>query len=127
VDATILAAPPSKNAEKACDPEMRQTKKGNPWHFGMKAHIGTDRGTVHSLTTTSAAVADVTQMPELMHGEESEWYGDRAYWNERDRQYARSQAIRYRIQRRTTAGKPLGKLCAKGSAIGSNDPGRRIW
>jgi transposase, IS5 family len=109
VDATILEAPPStKNAQKARDPEMRQTKKGNPWHFGMKAHIGTDtRGIVHSLTTTNAAVADVTQMPELMHGQEREWYGDRAYWNETDRKYARSQGIRYRIQRRARANKPL--------------------
>lgn len=109
VDATILEAPPStKNAEKARDPEMRQTKKGNQWHFGMKAHIGTDtRGIVHSLTTTNAAVADVTQMPELMHGQEREWYGDRAYWNETDRKYARSQGIRYRIQRRAKANKPL--------------------
>jgi transposase, IS5 family len=109
VDATILAAPPStKNAEKARDPEMRQTKKGNQWHFGMKAHIGTDvKGIVHSLRTTNAAVADVTQMPELMHGEERAWYGDRAYWSEVDRQFAKTQGIRYRIQRRTTAGKPL--------------------
>lgn len=109
VDATILEAPPStKNAEKARDPEMRQTKKGNQWHFGMKAHIGTDtRGTVHSLTTTHAAAADVSQMPELMHGQEREWYGDRAYWNQSDREYATSRGIRYRIQRRTSAGKPL--------------------
>ena len=111
VDATILAAPPStKNAEKARDPEMRQTKKGKEWHFGMKAHVGTDvKGIVHSLTTTHAAAADITQMPELMHGEERTWYGDRAYWSERDREYARSQRIRYRVQRRTTAGNPLSE------------------
>jgi len=109
VDATILDAPPStKNAEKARDPEMRQTKKGNEWYFGMKAHIGTDKGgIVHSLTTTHAAAADITQMPELMHGQEREWYGDRGYWSETDRAYAHSQWIRYRVQRRTTAGKPL--------------------
>ncbi len=55
VDATIIAAPPStKNAEKARDPEMHQTKKGKQWHFGMKAHVGTDkRGIVHSLATTA--------------------------------------------------------------------------
>ena len=57
VDATIIAAPPStKNNKKARDPEMRQTRKGKDWHFGMKAHVGTDRrGIVHSLTTTDAA------------------------------------------------------------------------
>jgi IS5 family transposase len=109
VDATILAAPPStKNADGARDPEMRQTKKGNQWHFGMKAHVGTDlRGIVHSLTTTHAAVADITQMPELMHGQERAWYGDRAYWSEVDRIYARRNGIRYRIQRRSHPGRSL--------------------
>src|SRR5271163_2949557 len=63
VDATIIAAPPStKNAEKARDPEMHQTKKGKDWHFGMKAHIGTDRhGIVHSLSTTAANVHRVNR------------------------------------------------------------------
>lgn len=63
-DATIIAAPPStKNADKARDPEMHQTRKGKQWHFGMKAHVGTDtRGIVHSLATTDAAAADITQM-----------------------------------------------------------------
>jgi IS5 family transposase len=72
VDATIIAAPPStKNAEGARDPEMRQTKKGKDWHFGMKAHVGTDRrGIVHSVSTTAANVHDSTQMVKLLHGEE---------------------------------------------------------
>ena len=81
VDATILAAPPStKNAEKARDPEMHQTRKGKQWHFGMKAHVGTDkRGIVHSLATTDAKAADITQMHKLLHGEESEEFGEQAY------------------------------------------------
>ncbi len=85
VDATIIAAPPStKNAEGARDPEMRQSKKGQEWHFGMKAHVGTDRrGIVHSLTTTHAAAADVSQMSQLLHGQEREVYGDQAYWSGR--------------------------------------------
>src|SRR5680860_531950 len=64
VDATIINAPPStKNAEHSRDPEMRQTKKGNQWYFGMKLHIGADtRGTVHSLTGTDAAQADINQL-----------------------------------------------------------------
>src|SRR6185312_11635765 len=64
VDATIIAAPPStKNASGARDPEMHQTKKGKDWHFGMKAHVGTDRrGIVHSLTTTAANVHDSSYM-----------------------------------------------------------------
>ena len=90
VDATIIAAPPStKNEQRARDPEMHQTKKGKDWHFGMKAHIGTDRhGIVHSLSTTAANVHDITQMPKLLHGEEREVFGDQAYWSESHRQSA---------------------------------------
>jgi hypothetical protein len=63
VDATIIAAPSStKNADQARDPEMKQTRKRNAWHFGMKLHVGTDlRGRVHSLTATHAGAADITQ------------------------------------------------------------------
>lgn len=84
VDATVLAAPSStKNRTGSRDPEMRQAKKGNTWHFGMKVHVGTDtRGRVHSLTTTDAAQSDIGQLPELIHGEETSLYGDRAYWSE---------------------------------------------
>jgi IS5 family transposase len=74
VDATIIAAPPStKNADKARDPEMHQTKKGRQWYFGMKAHIGADAdsGLVHSLHTTAANESDVAQAHEVLHGEES--------------------------------------------------------
>ena len=109
VDATIIAAPPStKNNKKARDPEMRQTRKGKDWHFGMKAHVGTDRrGIVHSLTTTDAAGADITQMPQLLHGEEREVFGDQAYWKEADRQAARERGVRYRVNRRGTKQRPL--------------------
>jgi len=73
VDATIIAAPSStKNGTQSRDPEMKQTKKGNAWHFGMKVHVGTDkRGVVHSLRSTHAGVADITQLDELLHGQES--------------------------------------------------------
>ena len=103
VDATIIAAPPStKNADKARDPQMHQTKKGKDWHFGMKAHIGTDRhGIVHSLSTTAANVSDITQMSELLHGEEREVFGDQAYWSEAHRQAALAKGIRYRVNRRS--------------------------
>jgi IS5 family transposase len=109
VDATIIAAPPStKNAEKARDPEMRQTRKGNQWHFGMKAHIGCDtRGTVHSLATTDAAASDIGQLPKLLHGDEKEVLGDQAYWSEFHRQCAKASGIRYRINRRGTSSTPL--------------------
>jgi IS5 family transposase len=109
VDATIIEAPPStKNAEQARDPEMQQTRKGNEWHFGMKAHVGTDkRGIVHSLVTTPAGTADITQMHQLLHGQEQEVFGDQAYWSEAHRQSARAAGIRYRINRRGTRSKPL--------------------
>lgn len=104
VDATIIAAPPStKNAEGKRDPEMHQTKKGKDWHFGMKAHVGTDkRGIVHSLTTTAANVHDSTQIAKLLHGQEREVFGDQAYWNESHRQSACALGIRYRINRRAS-------------------------
>ena len=74
VDATIIAAPSStKNATATRDPEMKQTRKGRNWHFGMKLHIGTDqRGIVHTIRATDAAVADITQLPELLHWQERE-------------------------------------------------------
>jgi len=102
VDATIIAAPPStKNSQGARDPEMHQTKKGKDWHFGMKAHIGTDpHGIVHTLSTTAANVHDSTQMAKLLHGQEREVFGDQAYWNESHRQSALAAGIRYRINRR---------------------------
>jgi IS5 family transposase len=82
VDATIIAAPSStKNAERERDPEMHQTKKGNQWHFGMKAHIGVDAdsGLVHAVTTTPANEADVEQVEELLHGNEEVVHADAGY------------------------------------------------
>ena len=82
VDATIIEAPPStKNKDKARDPEMHQTKKGNEWHFGMKAHIGADAdsGLVHSVHVTSANESDVAHTHELLHGEETEVFADAGY------------------------------------------------
>jgi len=105
VDATIIAAPSStKNADGTRDPEMKQTRKGRNWHFGMKLHIGADqRGIVHTVRATNAAVADVTQLPELLHGQEREVFGDQAYWKEDDREFLESWGIRYRVNRRPTA------------------------
>ena len=106
VDATIIAAPSStKNATKSRDPEMKQTRKGKSWHFGMKLHIGTDcRGGVHSLTATHAAESDIKQLPQLLHGEESVVYGDQAYWKEEDREVFEGAGIRYRMNRRAPGG-----------------------
>ena len=82
VDATLIAAPSStKNADHARDPEMRQTKKGNQWYFGMKAHIGVDEfsGLVHHVHCTAANVADVTVTHALLHGKEDSVVGDSGY------------------------------------------------
>jgi IS5 family transposase len=82
VDATLIAAPPStKNEEKARDPEMHQTKKGNQWYFGMKIHIGADSqtGLIHSASVTAANVHDSQQVESLLHGNETRFYGDSAY------------------------------------------------
>jgi IS5 family transposase len=82
VDATIIAAPSStKNEQGQRDPDMHQTKKGNQWHFGMKAHIGVDAqsGLVHSLMGTAANVHDVTQAGALLHGQETQAWGDAGY------------------------------------------------
>jgi transposase, IS5 family len=82
VDATILHAPSStKNREQQRDPEMHQTKKGNQWYFGMKAHVGVDSKTkiIHTAVATAANVADSTVLPDLLHGEETRVWGDQAY------------------------------------------------
>lgn len=82
VDATILAAPSStKNKSGARDPQMHQTRKGNEWHFGMKAHVGVDADTklVHSVEATAANVADSKMLGALLHGEETAVWGDQAY------------------------------------------------
>jgi len=79
VDATLIAAPPStKNREKKRDPEMHQTRKGNQWYFGMKAHIGADRDSklVHTVVVTAAHVADVTKTAERLHGQEKQVHAD---------------------------------------------------
>lgn len=109
VDATIISAPSStKNQEGKRDPEMRQTKKGNTWYFGMKVHVGTDpKGLVHTVVVTDAAQADINQLPELMHGEEKVLYGDKAYWCEPDRETYEEAGVRYRVTRRGTHAKPV--------------------
>jgi IS5 family transposase len=102
VDATIIAAPSStKNATRTRDPEMKQARNGNTWHFGMKLHVGTDRkGRVHHVTATHAGAHDLTQLPALLHGEETALYGDQAYWKDADRQAYEARGGRSRMNRR---------------------------
>jgi len=87
VDATIINAPSStKNQGKARDPEMHQTKKGNQWYFGMKAHIGVDSKTklIHSIVATPANEHDKHALPQLLHGNERRVYGDSAYSSQKE-------------------------------------------
>ncbi|MDP2378387.1 IS5 family transposase [Reyranella sp.] len=82
VDATIINAPSStKNADKARDPDMHRTRKGNQWYFGMKAHIGVDSRskTIHAVVATAANVADSSVLADLLHGGETRVWGDQAY------------------------------------------------
>ncbi|WP_342335284.1 IS5 family transposase [Burkholderia pseudomallei] len=82
VDATLIGAPSStKNREKARDPEMHQTRKGQQWYFGMKIHVGVDSqsGLTHSAVVTAANVHDKHPLPQLLHGQEQRVYGDKAY------------------------------------------------
>lgn len=115
VDATIIHAPSStKNKSGQRDPEMKQGRKGKTWYFGMKVHTGTDkRGLTHSLTVTDAGQADIKQMPDLLHGEEREIYGDQAYWKESDREDFERQGIRYRVNRRRKGKSPLSERWKK--------------
>ncbi len=87
VGATIISAPSStKNRTEERDPEMHQTKKGNQWYFGMKAHIGVDSRTklIHSVAATAANVHDSQVVPALLHGKETRVWGDAASSGQRD-------------------------------------------
>ncbi len=87
VDATIIGAPSStKNADKARDPDMHQTRKGQQWYFGMKLHIGVDSqsGLAHRAVVTAANVHDKHPLPELLHGNERRVYGDSAYASQKE-------------------------------------------
>ena len=103
VDATIIEAPAStKNRNRERDPEMHQTKKGNQWHFGMKAHIGVDSetGIVHSLSATAANVHDVTEAPNLLHGGETVVWGDAGYQGVSKREENKDLKVEWRVAMR---------------------------
>ena len=100
VDASIIDAPSStKNKDKSRDPQMHQTRKGNQWYFGMKAHIGVDlhSGLVHSLTGTAANEADVNQTATLLHGKEQQVYADAGYIGADKREELKDLNLTWRI------------------------------
>ena len=109
VDATILAAPTStKNRDQARDPQMGSTKKGTTWHFGLKAHVGSDpQGRVHTVVVTSASVHDSQMMDECLHGDEQVIYGDKAYVDAQRQQDAQAEGIEWRVLRKATRGRKL--------------------
>ncbi len=110
VDATIISAPSStKNSTGKRDPEMRQTKKGNQWHFGMKAHIGVDAesGLVHTVTGTGANVHDVTETGALLHGQESTVFGDSGYTGAHKREENKGRAVHWHIAAKPSAVRKL--------------------
>ena len=118
VDATLISAPSStKNASGERDPEMKQSKKGNQWHFGMKAHIGVDAesGLVHTVIGTSGNVNDVVPANSLLHGEEATAYADSGYRGAHKRPDAKPGvtwqiAVRPSDRRRLKAGPKLGAI-----------------
>jgi len=113
VDSAIISAASStKNREKKRDPEACQTKKGNTWYFGYKAHIGVDRdsGLAHHVEATCANVHDVTMVPKLLTGEEETVNGDSGYLGAEKREEAvthnkRRKRIQYKINRRPSQSK----------------------
>ncbi|MFC1861322.1 IS5 family transposase [Chloroflexota bacterium] len=110
VNATIINAPSStKKRDKTRDKEMKQTKKGNQWYFGMKAHVGTDtgRGLAHSVAVTNAAVHDLRVIDELIHVEELAVYGDKAYASEEKKRENEAKSIEWCINRKANRGKQL--------------------
>lgn len=110
VDATLIAAPPStKNREGERDPEMTQTKKGNQWYFGMKAHIGVDdqSGLVHTVVGTTAKTSDMSQFGELLHGDEERVSADRGYDYPQIHARLEENLIEDWVARKARPGKPL--------------------
>jgi len=118
VDATIIEAPSStKNKDGTRDSEMHQTKKGNQWHFGMKAHIGVDAdsGLTHTLVTTAANVSDITQAHALLHGDETTAFDDAGYQGVERRQENEKSAVTWHValrpgKRRTLPDTKTGRL-----------------
>jgi IS5 family transposase len=118
VDATIIAAPSStKNKAGERDPEMHQTRKGNQWYFGMKAHVGVDEslGLIHSLETTPANESDINVADKLLHGKEKNMWGDAGYQGIEKRDEHRDRKVNWFVAMRpgTRAQLPAGSVLAQ--------------
>lgn len=120
VDATLIAAPSStKNSSGERDPEMHQTKKGNQWHFGMKAHIGVDAdsGLVHTVIGTAANVNDVTQAGALVHGQESDVFADAGYQGVAKREETQGIEANWHVAMRPGKRKALDRSTPMGAVM----------
>ena len=120
VDATLIAAPSStKNSTGERDPEMHQTKKGNQWHFGMKAHIGVDAdsGLVHTVVGTAANVNDVTQADKLIHGHETDVFADAGYQGVAKREEVQGIDVNWHVAMRPGKRRALDKDSPMGAIL----------
>ena len=120
VDATLIAAPSStKNSSGERDPEMHQTKKGNQWHFGMKAHIGVDAdsGLEHTVVGTAANVNDVTQAHALVHGAETDVFADSGYQGVGKREESQEIKVNWHVAMRPGKRKVLDKSKPRGAIL----------
>ena len=120
VDATLIAAPSStKNARRERDPEMHQTKKGNQWYFGMKAHVGVDAetGLVHTVVATAANVSDVTQAHRLLHGQETDVFADAGYQGVDKRAENQGKQVAWHVAMRPGKRKVLDKSSPMGAIL----------
>jgi transposase, IS5 family len=110
VDATLIAASPStKNKAQKRDPEMRQSKKGNQWYFGMKAHVGVDAksGLVHTAGVTAGSVHDAKVMDDLIREDDRAVYGDKAYACGWKKIAAKKAGVLWAVKEKAQAGRPL--------------------
>ena len=117
VDATLIAASPStKNKEQKRDPEMRQSKKGNQWYFGMKVHIGTDAesGLVHTAGVTAGSVHDAKVFDNLIREDDRAVYGDKGYANDKKKRRAQAAGVKWAVKAKA---KPGQKLSARARAL----------
>ena len=120
INATLIAAPSStKNQDGERDPEMHQTKKGNQWHFGMKAHIGVDAdsGLVHTVVGTAANVNDVTQASALVHGEETDVFADAGYQGVAKREEVQGIEANWHVAMRPGKRRALDKESPMGAVL----------
>ena len=122
VDATLIAASPStKNKEQKRDPDMRQSKKGNQWYFGMKVHIGTDAesGLVHTAGATAGSVHDAKVFDELIRDDDRAVYGDKAYASEKLKRAARRAGVTWGVKEKAKPGQKLSRwMRAKNKRFG---------